>query len=166
MLEPGLLYFAYGCNMDRELLARVLERDPGPGQPARVADWRLAFNKSGEENGWGVVANLMAAKQCLVYGVVYRLPGDLLNRLDRFEGVPDHYRRTTLWAEPLGRRAHQAVLAYVAQPEWVVADGRPDPGYLRHLLRGAAAHGCPADYLDWLRARARGGGKQCFPASG
>jgi gamma-glutamylcyclotransferase (GGCT)/AIG2-like uncharacterized protein YtfP len=163
MLEPGLLYFAYGCNMDRDLLARVIAGDPGPARPARVAGWRLAFNKGGEESsGWRVVANLMKAEGCFVYGAVYRLPGDRLKRLDEFEGVPGHYRRATLWIEPVGRRARQAALAYIAQPEWLVTEGEPDPRYLDHLQRGGAAVGCPGAYLDWVRALAHGGEEKCY----
>ncbi len=149
--------------MDRELLAGVLDRDPGPGQAARLDDWRLAFNKGGEGGaGWRIVANLMEAQGCVVYGVVYRLPADRLKRLDEFEGVPHHYRRTTVWVEPLRRRAAQAALAYLAQSGHLVTEGEPHPEYLGHLLRGGAAHGCPAAYLDWLRDLARGDARECF----
>ncbi len=88
--------------------------------------------------------------------MVYRLPKDLLKALDAFEGVPEHYRRTTLWVEPLGRLARQAALSYVAQPQWIVDAGRPDAAYLERLVRGATLHGLPPDYLLWLGALARG----------
>ncbi|MEE8551402.1 MAG: gamma-glutamylcyclotransferase, partial [Gemmatimonadota bacterium] len=61
-----------------------------------------------------------------------------------------HYRRTTLWVEPLGRQARQAALVYLGQPKWTVEEGRPEPGYLQLLVRGATYHGLPADYVEWL----------------
>lgn len=156
-LEPGLLYFAYGCNMDKDVLSGVLGREPALGHPARADGWRLTFNKGGEgENGAGVTANLIEEAGSCVYGVVYGVPQRSMKRLDEFEGVPEHYRRATLWVCPEGRRARQAVVAYLGQPTWIVAAGRPAADYLESLLRGALAQGLPADYVEWLGALGRG----------
>ncbi|UCC82564.1 MAG: gamma-glutamylcyclotransferase [Gemmatimonadota bacterium] len=157
MLRPGLLYFAYGCNMDPEFMAELLRIPLGRGWPARVDGWRLAFNKAGEEeDGRLVVANLVQDDGCHTLGVVYRLPQEALTSLDAFEEVPLHYRRANLWVEPLGRRARQAAVAYVAQPRWVVEQGQPDKEYLNLLLRGARIHGLPFEYLNWVHAMAFG----------
>jgi gamma-glutamylcyclotransferase (GGCT)/AIG2-like uncharacterized protein YtfP len=156
MLEPGLLYFAYGCNMDREFLSEVLSFELRPGYVARADGWRLAFNKGGEGEGDSVCVNLMPADDCCVYGVIFSVPNKSLPALDEFEGVPEHYRRETLWVQPEGRHGRQAALAYVAQPEWVVEEGVLDPDYLQTLLRGAADHGLPDIYIDWVADLARG----------
>ncbi len=158
MLRPGLLYFAYGCNMDPDFLAGLLGEELSPGWPARLAGWRLSFNKGGEgEGGDRVTANLVEDEGCHTLGVVYRLPREHRARLDEFEAVPEHYRREMLWVEPLDRRARQAALVYIAQPRWLVEESTPAESYFRHLIRGAAFHRLPASYLDWLHAAARGG---------
>jgi gamma-glutamylcyclotransferase (GGCT)/AIG2-like uncharacterized protein YtfP len=157
MLRPGLLYFAYGCNMDPEFMADLLGFPLERGWPARADGWRLAFNKGGEEeDGHLVVANLVPDESCHTLGVVYRLPQDVLPALDAFEDVPEHYRRETLWVEPLGRRAVQAAVAYLAQPRWIVEQGQPDKEYLNLLFRGARIHGLPLEYLNWVHATAFG----------
>lgn len=156
MLEPGLLYFAYGSNMDRDSLSGVLGFEVRHGHPARADGWRFAFNIGGEFDGDAVVASLMPAKDGCAYGVVFSLPKKALSALDEFERVPEHYRRETLWVQPEGRRGRQAVLVYLAQPAWVVEEGIPDPDYLQTLLRGASAHDLPAIYIEWVRALASG----------
>ncbi len=165
MLRPGLLYFAYGCNMDPEFLVEILGTPLARGWPARADGWRLAFNLADQAAGFGIVANLVEADGCCVHGVVYRLPHDALSALDAFEGVPEHYRRSTIWVEPLGRQARQAALVYLGQPRYAVAEGEPRPGYLELLLRGAETQGLPADYVSWLRAAAAGGVGDCYGAA-
>lgn len=157
MLRPGLLYFAYGCNMDPEFMADLIGFRVERGWPARANGWRLAFNKGGEEEDSHLtVANLVQDEGCHTLGVVYRLPQEVLLALDAFEEVPIHYRRETLWVEPLGRHAVQAAVTYVAQPRWIVAEGRPDKAYLNLLFRGARIHGLPLEYLNWVHATAFG----------
>lgn len=157
MLKPGLLYFAYGCNMDAAFLEGVLSIELPPAWPARLEGWRLAFNKGREgEGNDAVVANLVEDEGGLVYGVVYRVPRDAVKALDAFEQAPEHYRRETVWVEPLGRRARQAAMTYVAQTEWTVPYGKPARVYLAVLLRGATHHDLPGAYIDWVRALAEG----------
>ncbi len=163
MLQPGLLYFAYGCNMDPDFLADLLGAELQPGWPARLDDWRLAFNKGGEgEDGDEVTANLVENEGCCTLGVVYRLPRERLAGLDEFEAVPEHYRREMLWVEPLGRCARQAALVYFAQPAWIVAERLPAQSYFGHLIRGAAFHRLPPSYLEWLQALAGGRVGDCY----
>ena len=158
-----MLYFAYGCHMNSELLADMLGIPLAPGWPARLSGWRLSFNKGGEgEDAARVAANVVEDRGCLTLGVVYRLPHERLARLDEFEGVPEHYRREMLWVEPLGRRARQAALVYVAQPAWIVEEARPEESYLAHLIGGAARNRLPRSYVVWLAALARGEAEDCY----
>lgn len=163
VLRPGLLYFAYGCNMDRDGLSAVIGMRVESGWPARLPGWRLAFNQGGEgEAGDEVVASLVQAPGCWVYGAVFRLPREVLPALDAFEGVPDRYRRVTLWVAPLGRRARQAALAYLGQPEWRVEEAAPPDDYLGRVLGGARQHGLPEAYVAWIQLLARGEARDCF----
>jgi cation transport regulator ChaC len=169
MLRPGLLYFAYGCNMDAGFLAGVLGGPLAEGWPARLDGWRLAFNLAEAEGRPAVVANLVEDERCCTFGVVYRLPREALAPLDAFEDVPEHYRRTTLWVELCGRRARQAALVYLGQPVWIVEEGCPDPRYLELIIRGAQQHELPSDYVDWIRLKAADEAEDCYrkqPRSG
>ncbi len=160
MVRVGTLYFAYGCNMDARALSGVVGCPLEPGRAARARDWRLAFNVS--DDGRERVAGLVQQEGCVTYGVVYRLPHDALGALDAFEGAPDHYRRATLWVEPVGRRARQAALAYLPQPAHSGDPGRPAPGYLERLIRGGVRGGLPAPYLEWVRNIARDAKGDCY----
>ena len=163
VLRPGLLHFAYGCNMDPTGLSAVVGIQIASGWAARLPGWRLTFSQGGEgESGEEVAATLVEAPGCWVYGVVFRLPRDVLPALDAFEGVPEYYRRATLWVEPLGRRGRQAVMAYLGQPRWRVDEVAPPADYLRSVLRGGRHHGLPATYLDWVRHLARGEARDCY----
>ena len=166
-LQPGLLYFAYGCNMDADVLSRVVGVQVTQGWPACAGGWRLAFDKGGEgETGSTVTATIVGAEGCRVYGVVYRLARAVLRSLDAFEGAPEHYERQRIWVAPVGRRAAQAAVTYVARSEWIVESGRPDPDYVRSVLRGARAHGLPGEYVKWLDALARGDARDCYRRGG
>lgn len=152
--------------MDADTLSGIVGTRLTPGWAARVDGWRVMFNKGGEgERGDQVTADLVQRHGCTTYGVVYRLPKRFLPALDEFEGAPVHYRRATLWVEPLGRRARQAVTAYLAQPGWRVAASEPAADYLRSLLGGATAHGLPPAYVAWLERLARGEVSDCFAES-
>lgn len=165
MLDPGLLYFAYGCHMDSDLLSGLLGIRLAPGWPARLNGWRLSFNKGGEgEDGARVAANLVEDQRCLTLGVVHRVPHARLARLDEFEGAPEHYRREMLWVEPLSKRARQAALVYVAQPDWIVDESQPEESYLAHLIGGATRNRLPRSYVIWLAALARGNAEDCYRA--
>ena len=83
-----------------------------------------------------------------VWGVLYRITRADLLVLDATEGVPGRrYRQIWLAAEDAEGRAIDAV-TYMADgnPE----DGNPSLRYITLLRDGAAAHGLPAAYLDYL----------------
>jgi cation transport regulator ChaC len=162
-LEPGTLYFAYGCNMDRDHLAAVVGRSVAAGYAARLQDHRIAFDVPHEDGSR--FADILPAPGGAVYGVVFRLAGDALRTLDGYEGVPELYRRAALWVEPIGRRARQAVQVYVGRQDHRVKEGAPDAEYLGRLVRGALRHGLPEDYVNWVRVRAAGRGDPLYRAA-
>ena len=118
------------------------------------------------QNEGGTTATLTSATGCRSYGVVYRLPRELISALDEFEEAPLRYRRQSLWVQPLGRRARQAATAYVGQPDWITETAQPDPGYVDLMARGAEAHGIPPTYVEWLRAAAADPVIACHPKAG
>jgi cation transport regulator ChaC len=84
-------HFAYASNMSR---AQMKQR-VGSWQQERVArldNYELNFDKVAR-GGVGT-GNLVLARGKVVWGVLYRLTDQQMRKIDRFEGVPDHYRRS------------------------------------------------------------------------
>ncbi len=141
-------YFAYGSNMNRAQMAsragQILEE-----QPARLDNYELAFNK--KARGGSATANIRPAPGKTVHGVLYKIPEAAYRNLDRFEGVPQHYRRTeVVVTNEAGQRF--TAQAYVATK--VEKGLRPAAHYLQGILDGAKEHGLPAEYIDEIKAAA------------
>lgn len=121
------------------------------GQPAeekiaRLENYQLNFEKVAR-GGVGT-GNIVPADGQVVYGVLYRLSGQQLRILDRFEGVPDHYRRSQVTV--LDEQG-QKVTAQVYLARKVRRGLKPDRLYLQRIIRGAEEHGLPADYIEQLK---------------
>lgn len=142
------VYFAYGSNMSSP---RLLARVSGATTLGRahVRDWRLCFNKGGQD-GTGK-ANLVPAAGSLSWGVAWTLADDDWPRLDRFEpGYERHPFR--LWRSDGDALDAQAYLHACPSDAPSIP---PSDTYLDHLLSGAIEHGLPDDYVDTIRSFAR-----------
>lgn len=145
MANHTVWYFAYASNMNR----RQVEQRAGAlaeEKNARLDNYELNFDKIAR-GGTGT-ANIMPAEGKTVYGVLYRVTEQQLKTLDRFEGVPEHYRRSQVTvAEADGRKV--AAQVYLARK---VRKGlKPDRGYLARIVQGAEEHALPADYIEGLK---------------
>lgn len=145
MRNATLWYFAYGSNMNR---AQVRQRagEPAEERLARLENFELNFDKIAR-GGTGT-GNIAAAEGRVVHGVLYRLTEEQLKKLDRFEGVPEHYRRSevnVLDAE--GRKI--AAQVYLARK--VRRGLKPDRAYLQRIIDGAVEHSLPGDYIEQLK---------------
>ncbi|MBI4465979.1 MAG: gamma-glutamylcyclotransferase [Acidobacteria bacterium] len=145
MAPNTVWYFAYASNMRR---AQVEQRAGVPAEEkvARLDNYELNFDKIAR-GGTGT-ANIVPADGKVVWGVLYRLTQQQLKALDRFEGVPDHYRRSEVSVvDEQGARIGAQV--YLARK---VRKGlKPDRLYLQRILQGAEEHRLPADYIEQLR---------------
>jgi gamma-glutamylcyclotransferase (GGCT)/AIG2-like uncharacterized protein YtfP len=145
-----MLYFAYGSNMDPDLIAR---RVPGAELvgPGRLDGFRLEFNVYSTE--WeGGAANLELDENAHTWGVLWDVPDDQFGGLDAFQGHPTFFRREDVSVEgPEGsviawtyRVAHQAG-SYV----------RPTDEYLQVLHSAIRVQGLPPEALDIVDRAAR-----------
>ena len=98
--------FAYGSNLDAEQMRR---RCPGAREvgEALLSGWSLWFGGPSRLRGGGVLSVRPGSGE--VRGVVYELPDEDLERLDRFEGHPHFYERVPVdgaWVYVLRADAH------------------------------------------------------------
>ncbi|MFQ5816759.1 MAG: gamma-glutamylcyclotransferase family protein [Terriglobia bacterium] len=139
-------YFAYASNMSRQ---QVKQRagEPKEEKVARLDGYELNFDKIAR-GGTGT-ATITLASGKVVWGVLYRLREQQLKALDRFEGVPQHYRRSEVTVRD-GAGNQFAAQVYLASK---VRKGlKPDRYYLQQIIQGAEEHNLPADYIAQLRA--------------
>lgn len=145
-------YFAYGSNLSRAQVrsraGEILEE-----RLARLDNYEVVFNK--KARGGTATANIRPAPGETVYGVLYRLTEAGLRALDRFEGVPEHYRRIEVTVvDQAGNRI--PAQTYIATR--VERGLKPASHYLQTILQGAAEHGLPEDYIESLKQKADRGG--------
>lgn len=137
-------YFAYGSNLDAD---QMRERCPSsrPLERARLDDHRLDFTHWSRR--WqGGAADVVREPGAIVWGVVYRLYVDDLERLDRFEGG---YARIQVCVEGASGNRHEAVSYSVRER----ASHAPCEPYLARMLDWGERWGLPESYLEGLRRR-------------
>jgi gamma-glutamylcyclotransferase (GGCT)/AIG2-like uncharacterized protein YtfP len=124
--------------------AQILEE-----QLASLDNYELVFNK--KARGGHATANIRPASGKIVHGVLYKVPESAFRELDRFESVPQHYRRIEVRVtDGAGEKINAQV--YIATK--VQKGLRPAPHYLQTILDGAGEHGLPAEYIDRIKATA------------
>ncbi len=142
-------YFAYGSNMSRAQM-RSRAGEIFEERPAHLENYELLFNK--KSRGGSATANIRPAPGKAVEGVLYKIQESAFRNLDRYEGVPEHYRRIEVnVADREGKK--YAAQAYIATK--VEKGLRPASHYLQVILEGAGEHGLPADYIELIKTTAQ-----------
>ena len=148
MASRTVWHFAYGSNMNRaQMLARtgnILEE-----HNASLPNYQVRFNK--KVRGGTAGANIQPAQGKTVHGVLYKVEESALRSLDRYEGVPDHYRRIEVQVTPEGGQPVPAQI-YIASN--IEKGLRPSPSYLQAMLDGAGEHELPAAYIGEIKTAA------------
>jgi len=137
MIRP---YFAYGSNMDPEQFRSRCPQSRVLG-PATLADHRFIITTRG-------YASIEPHVGSLVHGVLTALTEADEAALDSFEGVRHCiYRKDSMVVGLDG--GELTALVYVDNE---TAHGRPKPGYLERVLRGARHHGFPPHAVQEIEA--------------
>ena len=148
MASRTVWHFAYGSNMNRaQMLSRtgkILEE-----HNASLPNYEVRFNK--KVRGGTAGANIQPASGKTVHGVLYKVEEGSMRSLDRYEGVPDHYRRIEVQVTPEGGQPVPAQI-YIAQK--VEKGLRPSTQYLQAMLDGAGEHNLPASYIGEIKTAA------------
>lgn len=142
------MYFAYGSNMSDE---QIRERCPSHRFVcvAQLRDYRLAFTRRSEKRGCGV-ADVVAAQDESVWGVVFEMTEADLAALDRNEGVhlkPPAYVRKSVQVIS-GDQSVDAITYEVFAKS--ASQHAPNAHYLGLITAGARKWGLPEDYQEAL----------------
>ena len=133
-------YFAYGSNMDPEQFGSRCPQSRVLG-PATLADHRFIITARG-------YASIQPRIGSLVQGILAELTEVDEAALDYFEGVRHFiYRKESTVVGWDGREV--TALVYVDNE---TAHGRPKPGYLERVLRGARYHCLTAEAVQEIEA--------------
>ena len=127
-------YFAYGSNMDPD---RMKQRgiNFSKREHAILEGWKLLFNKIASRNPNEGYANIERGEGSIVEGILYEIQGSDVEKLDKYEGYPNHYERLNVRVR-LDNGKEVEAITYVANPNKVREGLRPSREYLMHLLRG------------------------------
>jgi hypothetical protein len=152
---PGFTWFVYGSSLDRDAFGDWA-RDHGyrvpdfsAARPARLRDWRIAFDAPSRMWG-GPVASLAEAPGDAVEGLAVPMPGEARGLVDHKEGaVSGLYDPVPVTLET-AEGPVPALAFRVAGSRRLPAEGAPAPAYLDVLLRGARAAGLPDAWIARL----------------
>lgn len=143
------LYFAYGSNMDEQHM-RAHCPTSRYVDSARLDGYRLAFTRRSLVSDTGV-ADVVAAPQDAVWGVVYELDDAELEALDRKEGNGWAYAReekSVALAADCSVRSAIVYTVLAKEPSEVP----PSREYRERLIAAAERHGLPGAYVATLNA--------------
>lgn len=142
-------YFAYGSNIDPRLMSEACPEAQLVG-PARLDGYRLEFNVYSDR--WeGGAANLEPDDRGHVWGVVWEVTEEDLDRLDTFAGHPTFFRREDVRAELGGENAECVTYRVAHQLGYV----RPSDSYVHRVRNAMRVQGLPPEALDILERAAR-----------
>ena len=144
----SFLYFAYGSNM---LLQRLKERCSSAvfQETVYVDGYSLNFSKKSiDDSGKATIKQSGGGR---VYGTVFELKDDDLERLDKAEGNGKGYTRNDDF------RVRSTITDHALQVSTYIADHgscdqslRPYDWYLDLVIAGARQHSLPEEYIENL----------------
>lgn len=142
-------YFAYGTNMDPRFMERTCPDAMCLGV-GRLEGYRLEFNVYSDR--WkGGAANLEVDPQGHVWGVVWQMTPEDVDKLDTYVGHPTFYRREDVRVR-MGVRWADCLTYRVAHQRGFV---RPTDSYLVRMRQAIRLQGLPPEALDILEQAAR-----------
>jgi cation transport regulator ChaC len=125
-------FFAYGWALDKSLLKKVIG-ECGEPRRAILRGYRLVFDVFSPS--WrGGVANIVEDVDSVVYGAVYKIDLNQLERLDEAVGVPHIFsrRKVVVEVEGIGKVESVTYISTSGRGRWV----KPSEQYLSAFLRG------------------------------
>jgi gamma-glutamylcyclotransferase len=159
-LSKNILYFAYGSNLFLEQMQKRIGGEPKVIGAACLENHRLGFTILSKT--WkGGVADIVPEAGSKVWGAIYELTEQQLEKIDHYEGYkkdrdPKKNFYNRLQVEVVDKRGvKQACLTYQAE----VGDEkkrkylyhRPYEQYCEVIRKGGEDHGLPQEFYEHLK---------------
>jgi gamma-glutamylcyclotransferase (GGCT)/AIG2-like uncharacterized protein YtfP len=125
-----LKYFAYGSNLnDNRMISRGVNFTSK--EKGILKGYRFVINKISQKNPNIGFANIVKDENSEVEGIIYGVNMDDIQKLDKYEGAPKHYRREILTIN------NEQVVVYIANESWTSIDELyTTEEYKNHILEG------------------------------
>ena len=128
-------YFAYGSNMDEYKLKIKRNVDFYEKFSGKLDGWKIIFDKTASGKPGVAHSNISLKENSCVEGIVYKIKSkDVLNKLDKYEGWPEHYEKKYMSVKTTN--GFLECLVYVANPNIIQNGLRPERKYLNEILAG------------------------------
>jgi gamma-glutamylcyclotransferase len=142
-------YFTYGSNMlEQRLRAKDRVPDAAPVGAALIKGYQLWFHKRSKDESGKCNIFQTGDHNDVVYGVVFDVPENQLEALDKAEGLDYHHEPINV---TLLDGNHLCTLTYVAGADVVDKSLVPYDWYHELVIAGAEQHQLPATYVAALR---------------
>ncbi|MBY5392355.1 RES domain-containing protein [Rhizobium leguminosarum] len=142
----GIVYFAYGSNMDTPRLRFRTSGCKVIGV-ATLVGHELRFHKSSKDGSAKCDASWTGGPTDLVVGVLYNIPMSQKAALDKAEGLGQGYDEATITVMTADAKAVDAV-TYLASDEAKDDKIKPYQWYKDFVERGAREHELPEAYIQ------------------
>ena len=165
-------YFGYGSNLNDDFMqerlkdgewidsfhrnGRLIGAKPIDLGCYMLNDYEFEYSLDAESFGdKGTTANLIPKWGSVVYGVLYKISSQHLEKLDHTEDTPIAYQRIPLPVRRVEKDSTQNNPApkevnawvYIGQEPYIISKWNPDPDYVNILLKGAYEHRLPENYI-------------------
>jgi gamma-glutamylcyclotransferase (GGCT)/AIG2-like uncharacterized protein YtfP len=143
-----IFYFAYGSNMSTPRIRRRIQSATVLSS-AYLAGHCLRFRKKSVDGSAKCDIEYTRVGEDRVHGVVYEIPVDDKNVLDRYEGLGSGYEDRQVSIVLPG---DDTIIASTYFATHIDASLKPFHWYKEHVLRGAYEHTLPGDYVEAIEA--------------
>lgn len=160
-MSKNILYFAYGSNLSLEQMQKRIGSKAKVVGKAYLENHRLGFTIYSKKTWKGGVADIVPEAESKVWGAIYELTEQQLEKIDHYEGYKkdrdlkkNFYNR--LQVEVVDKRGvKQPCLTYQAE----VGDEkkrkylyhRPSEKYCEVIRKGGKDHGLPEEFYEHLK---------------
>ena len=110
--------------------------------------YRVRFHKRSDDGSGKCNIIETGSQEDRVYGVVFEISKEHLEKLDVAEGHGKGYVHKYI---PLQNRPDENALAYVAEPKYIDDELSPYRWYHGLIIAGAGQRGLPVNYIEELR---------------
>jgi gamma-glutamylcyclotransferase (GGCT)/AIG2-like uncharacterized protein YtfP len=151
IVEPTILYFAYGSNMDQK---QMKKRCPGSKlyMCYKLKGYALDFTHNSISWGGGV-ADVIKSSGSNVWGIIYKVTPQDLENLDGYEGYSGKgshnvYDRKVFRPTLEGKQVKVYLYIVQAKRRKTIT---PSKRYMQGLIKGAIAAHLPLEYISTLK---------------